>query len=498
MPLRQLGKAERPRILIVDDEPQVAGALADLLEDRYVVAVETSPHAALARLEADKRIAVVISDQRMPGMTGDRLFMQARQISVAARILITAYADIAAVIDAINQGQIFAYATKPWQPDDIVLTVKRAAEHYELNRRILQSQELLSQLMESSVDAIAIKDRSQRYLKLNRAEAHLLGADDVAHVEGRTAAEFLSPDRLAPMLRDEAELLETGAARRDRVARAIGGDSPARWYESNIAPIRDLQGDVIGIVRITRDVSETKRLDEMKDQFIATVRHELRTPLTAIHGALGLLRGGMAKDSGQIVRLVEIGYQNCARLLALIADLLDTVSLEKGEMQFDRAAVDISDIVAQAIEASAAHAGRKGIRLIVEPGLPRIEVEADRERVLQVLGKLIANAIDATLPSGEVRIGAHETAGGTVRFAIIDQGPGVRPELQPLLFKRFSQGDSSSTRPKGGVGLGLYIAKSIVEAHHGTIGFINRSGQGAEFYAELPICSAPAVVSARG
>lgn len=486
----QLNQAEAPHILIVDDEPQVAGALADVLEDHYSVFVETSPEAALARLAADKRIAVIVSDQRMPGMTGDKLFMHAQQISIATRVLITAYADIGAVIDAVNAGKIFAYVTKPWQLDDIVLTVNRAAEHCKLNRKILEAQSLLHQLMESSVDAIAIKDRHHRYIKLNRAEAFILGADDIAEVEGRTAAEFLTPERIEPRLADEIELIGKGLTLRDRVEHVTAADGRNTWYSSNLAPIRDLSGDVIGIVGITRDVSETKRLDEMKDQFIATVRHELRTPLTAIHASLGLLRGGvLARDAGnrgsQAARLVEIGHDNCAKLLTLIADLLDTVNLENGEMEFAQTPVALADVVADAIAINAARAEQKRVRLIADVNSSLLRVEIDRARLAKALAKLVANAIDVTPEGGEVSAAAR-MEDDTVRIAVTDQGPGVSPQLQPLLFKRFSQGDSSNSREKGGVGLGLYIAKSIVDAHEGEIGFVNRPSGGAEFFIALP------------
>ena len=480
-------KNEQPRVLIVDDEPQVANALADVLEDHYQVLIETSPQAALATLEADRKISVIISDQRMPGMTGDRLFMHARTISTASRILITAYADIGAVINAVNEGKIFGYVPKPWKSDELVLTVKRAVDHCELNRKVLHARALLHQLMESSVDAISIKDRDHHYLKLNTYEARILGADEAAAVEGRTAADFLPRERLETVLRDESELLSTGVTLRDRVERVVTADGKSRWYSSNLAPIRDVQGDVAGLVRITRDVTESKRLDEMKDQFIATVRHELRTPLTAIHAALGLLRGGiLTQNTGQASRLVEIGHDNCARLLGLVADLLDTVNLEKGEMQYDPAPVSIAEIIESAVAESQGRAARKAISLIVDANPPCIAVNADRARLLQALAKLVANAIDATPPEGEVAVRARKTDSGAVRISVVDQGSGVPDELAPRLFKRFSQGDSSSTREKGGVGLGLFIAQSIVQAHGGTIGFANNAERGAEFFFELP------------
>ncbi len=481
-------RVEPPSILIVDDEPQVATALADVLEGCYRVLTETSPAVALELLESDKRISVIISDQRMPGMTGDELFARARKVSIATRILVTAYADISAVIDAVNQGKIFAYVTKPWRPDDIILTVKRAVDYCSLNRKILHEQALLHQLMESSLDAIAIKDRDHKYIKLNGPEARMLGTADGSLAEGRTAADFLPPRRSQARQREEAELLRTGMPMRDRVEEVTAADRETRWYSSNMAPIRDLQGDIVGLVRITRDITESKRLDRMKDQFIAAVRHELRTPLTAIHGALGLLRGVPGKPDRKTKRLVEIGYHNSGKLLSLVNDLLDTVSLERGELRFDRTAVGIADIVKGAIAAMAGEARRRDVAILADCDLPQIQVEADGERLQQALAKLLANAIEVSRPGSKVDIQARATEGRKVRLAVLDQGPGVPEEFRARIFERFSQADSSSTRAKGGVGLGLYIAKSIIEAHHGTIGFANRDGQGgAEFFFELPI-----------
>jgi PAS domain S-box-containing protein len=419
---------------------------------------------------------------------------QAQKVSNATRILITAYADIGAVIDAVNRGKIFSYVTKPWQNEDIVQTVKRAVDYCDLNRKILHARALLHQLMESSVDAISIKDRDHHYLKLNRYEAHILGAEDIAEVEGRTAADFLPRDRLEATLRDEIELLSTGSALRDRVELVTMPEGRQRWYSSNLAPVHDAQGDVVGLVRITRDVTESKRLDEMKDQFIATVRHELRTPLTAIHAALGLLRGGaLSQGNGKAARLVEIGHDNCAKLLALVADLLDTVSLEKGDMTYVRTRVTVADIVSAAFSQANERAARKRVRLVGDASSSQAAVEGDKGRLVQVLDKLIGNAIDVSPPETEITVEAADTGRNTVRIAVIDQGTGVAAEIAPKLFKRLSQGDSSSTREKGGVGLGLFIAKGIVEAHGGSIGFANNAGRGAEFFVELPLSRETAV-----
>jgi PAS domain S-box-containing protein len=478
---------ERPSVLIVDDEPQIATALADILEDIYTVVIETSPSIALQRLQAEKGFCVILSDQRMPGMTGDQFLAQAKDVSSATRILVTAYADISAVVQAVNQGKIFAYVTKPWDVDDIIRTVGMGAEYCNISRKIMHERTLLHQIMESSVDAIAIKDRERRYIKLNRHEAEMLGAGNPSEVEWRSAADFLPFERLQNCERDELEVLG-GQPVLDRLEQVAAGGRPPRWFSSNLSPIRDYSGGVVGLVRITRDITETKRLDEMKDEFIATVRHELRTPLTAIYASLGLLRGGAAGGATeQIARLIKISHENSGRLLSLVNDLLDTVSFEKEEQTVGMEPVKVAELIDSAIGEWRTLAEEKGIMLAVAAPLPAVEIEAHRDRLLQVLAKLLSNALDVTPRGGEVRLHACIVEPERVRFSVADTGPGVPNDVVSRLFKRFSQGDSSNSRAKSGVGLGLYIAKSIIDAHHGKIDFVNRADGGAEFYFELPV-----------
>jgi len=385
-------------------------------------------------------------------------------------------------------------------PSRVVAAIERelsAAEtrrkKREMDEKLEVERQLLRQLMAGIPDAIYFKDLQHRYIHLNDAERRHLNITCDEEVLGKTADVFVSPERARMEWEEEEKIFATGKPLVERIENDIQADGTVRWFSATMAPIRDHRGEIIGLVGVTRDVSEAKRLDEMKDQFIATVRHELRTPLTAIHASLGLLRGSvLTQNIGQATRLVEIGHDNCAKLLALVGDLLDTVNLEKGDMRYARRPVDVAELVEATIAAGRERALRKGVRLIAQASLPQVEVNADRERLLQVLAKLIANAVDAAPADSEVRIGAHETDGGKVRIAVVDQGPGVPRDLEPRLFKRFSQGNSSDAREKGGVGLGLFIAKSIVEAHGGTIGFANSVDRGAEFFFELPICHDPA------
>lgn len=476
-------EAPKHGVLIVDDEPQVAAALADALEDDFCVRTASAPDAALAILKADKSIAVVISDQRMPGMSGDEVLARARRVSMATRILLTAYADISAVVRAVNEGHIFGYIAKPWQPHELLLTVRRAAEHCDLNKSMMEERELLRQLMDSSPDAIAIKDRAHRYVRLNALEADMLGAADA---RDKTVADYLGPARSAARHADEEWVMNRGQAMRNRLERAPAPGAAERWFSSNLAPIRDGLGEIAGLVSITRDVTEARRVDAMKDAFIATVRHELRTPLTAIRGALGLLRGGATSAlSHRARRLVEIGFAHSGRLQSMIDDLLASEALEKGEMPFARRPVALAHIVSAAVQEAREMADGRGVRIAKAAGSDDVEVDADPDRLQQALVKLIVNAVDVTPTGGAVSVTARTYRGGTARVAVRDRGPGVPEEFRPRMFKRFSQADSSDARGKGGFGLGLHIAQSVVAAHGGSIGFQNHP-DGAEFYVELP------------
>ena len=231
----------------------------------------------------------------------------------------------------MNEGRIFGYIAKPWQPHELMLTVSKAAEYCELNKSMVAERELLRQLMDSSPDAIAIKDREHRYVRLNNLEAEMLGAGSGDAIAGRTALDFIDAARAAARHSAEDRVLQDGRPTRDRLEHVSGSGVAERWYSSNLAPIHDGLGEIAGLVSITRDVTEARRLDAMKDEFIATVRHELRTPLTAIRGALGLLRGGAVNDLGHRARkLVEISFAHSGRLQSMINDLLEFGSAGEG------------------------------------------------------------------------------------------------------------------------------------------------------------------------
>jgi signal transduction histidine kinase len=237
---------------------------------------------------------------------------------------------------------------------------------------------------------------------------------------------------------------------------------------------------------VVLDISERKRLDRMKDEFVATVSHELRTPLTSIAGSLGLLVGGAVdKLPDSVLRLITIAHNNCQRLVRLINDILDVEKIESGESPLNLMQVELGALVEQVIEANRgfAHIHDVGIRL--DGASATIEVQADPDRLAQVVTNLLSNAIKFSPPGQEVTVTIGIT-GQAARIGVRNRGPGIPENFKPRVFERFAQADASDTRSKGGTGLGLSIVRQIVTRLGGKVTFEDAAGGGTLFLVDLP------------
>lgn len=239
---------------------------------------------------------------------------------------------------------------------------------------------------------------------------------------------------------------------------------------------------------IISDITDRKRVDRLKNEFISMVSHELRTPLTSIRGSLGLIAGGTAgKVSAQAQSLVDIAYKNSERLIRLINDILDIEKIESGKMMFDVKPIELMPLLVQALQANCAYGHQFGVEFALENEVPGVRVKADPDRLTQVITNLLSNAAKFSPRGSTVDIGVtrHDSS---VRVSISDHGTGVPEEFRGRIFQKFAQADSSNTRQKGGTGLGLSISKAIVERLGGTIGYQTAPETGTTFYFDLPEC----------
>nr|WP_306419580.1 HAMP domain-containing sensor histidine kinase [Thalassovita mangrovi] len=351
------------------------------------------------------------------------------------------------------------------------------------------SEARMRSIVEAAGSAILSTDAAGRIESANPAAGILFGAGEDGLV-GRTLADLLDLPRVGDSGVSVLEAIGAGHSAADilpeggiSARRLDGGAFPAHLSLGRVS-LRDR----MVFTAIITDLTETKRMERMKSEFVSTVSHELRTPLTSIKGSLGvLLADALAGEVSDKARsLIRIASRNSDRLIRLINDILDIEKIEAGKLVFDFEPVNVAAKIDQVLKEISGFAVDSGVTVAADDIADDIWVEADRDRLSQVLTNLVANAVKFSPEGGTVTLAAAPAAGGRVRISVLDNGPGIDAAFQGRIFDKFSQADSSDARQKGGTGLGLAIAKSIVDAHGGCIGFDTEPGAGTCFWFELP------------
>ncbi len=246
--------------------------------------------------------------------------------------------------------------------------------------------------------------------------------------------------------------------------------------------VRDL------LVALHRARAEAEGANRLKDEFLATLSHELRTPLNAILGWTSMLTRGQI-DASRLPRVFQVLDRNAQSQAQLIADVLDVSRIITGKLVLQPTVVDLSDIIARAIDAVRPAAVAKNIRLTLEAPIDTV-VRGDPDRLQQIFWNLLSNAVKFTPAAGVVRVEITRDA-DTITVAVVDSGVGIPAEFAPFVFDRFRQADQTTTRSYGGLGLGLSIVKHLTELHGGTVTASSAGrGHGARFEVRLPAVEA--------
>jgi PAS domain S-box-containing protein len=345
-------------------------------------------------------------------------------------------------------------------------------------------------VVDSASDAILIADRRGIILTWNRGAEAIFG-----YTAGETVGQPLTmimPERYRDLHRKGlARHLASGESRIiGRTVELEGLRKDGAEFPIAVSLSTWKSGGETFFGAIIADITERLKVDRIKNDFISTVSHELRTPLTSILGSLGLVSGGAAGELPlKAQALVAIAHKNSERLVRLINDILDVEKIESGRVDFHIRPIRLMPQVAASLEANRAYAERFGVTLQLESGLPEAYVEADPDRLNQVLTNLLSNACKFSPRGRPVSIGVSRRA-PMIRVSITDRGAGIPEDFRPRIFQKFAQADSSDSRQKGGTGLGLSICKSIVEKMGGRIGFDSVVTAGTTFHFELPECHA--------
>ena len=344
------------------------------------------------------------------------------------------------------------------------------------------SESRLRRLVNSSLVGIIEGHLSGQLVEANQVLLQLLGYERSALESGILNFYSMMPDTFHSAYR--AALIEIESS-----FQAAPFESELIRRDGTLIPVMiglaRLEGAVNEWVGFVLDLTEQKKADKIKSEFIAVVSHELRTPLTSIRGALGLLEHSVGIDfPPKLMQLLKIAHKNSQRLGTLVNDLLDIEKLVSGKMDIRMDRIDLIKLTHQAIEANSAYAQQFGVRYQFSDHPDNAWAICDADRVMQVFANLMSNAAKFS-PSGCVVLIRVFDLSDTFRIEVKDKGQGIPVDFHDRVFAKFAQADGGNTRKQGGTGLGLNISKTFVEKMGGHIGFVSTVGEGTTFWFTL-------------
>ncbi len=365
-----------------------------------------------------------------------------------------------------------------------------------LEASLRASEGRLRAIVNNSSDVIFIKDLEGRYIFANPPAAEVVGLTPET-MAGRFDGDIWEPDVAKLRIAEDEEVIrEERAMVFERVVPTKMG---ARVYEASKVPLFGGDGRLEGVLTLSRDITERierdrlqkdqieklRELDRLKDHFLSAASHELRTPLSSIVGYAEFLEdeleGPLTAFQREYVRNIQTSAEHLQRL---VADMLDFARLEAGTFDFTFKTADLVLAVRETVGRMLPLAIKAGMTLDIDVPVEHLEFSMDADRVTQVLQNLIGNAIKFTPEGGQIVV-RIEPGSDQVTIKVQDTGIGIEPSLIPFIFQRFFQADPTSTRQHGGAGLGLSIAKALVEAHGGEIGVESVPGHGSTFWFTL-------------
>lgn len=368
-------------------------------------------------------------------------------------------------------------------------------------RELASTTAMLSNVLEASTEfAIIATDTEGTITLFNTGAENLLGYDSSELIGVQSPALFHLSSEIEERSRKLSETFSEAVSGFDvfvKNAMRQGAETREWTYLSKqgdsipvtltVTPILDDADKLTGFLGVAEDITERKRIEQMKSEFISTVSHELRTPLTSVSGALGLALSGKLGDIPEkATKLLETAHRNSERLAYLINDLLDIERIAAGKVNLDMQVQPLQPILEQAVEENRTYGAERHIKLALDSEISRQNVKVDKQRLKQVLANLLSNAIKFSPDGGTVTVEASST-NTDITVRVTDHGSGIPEDFHHKIFQRFAQADSSDTRQKGGTGLGLAITQELLTRMGGTIDFETTAGEGTRFFFSLPL-----------
>ena len=487
----------RPSLLVVDDEFGMREGISRIFStEGFDVDVAQNGTEGMEKGLAGE-YDIVLLDLKMPDVDGLTVLRTLREKYADTEYMImTAFAGIDSAVEATRNGA-YTYIAKPFTPDQIVFEVSRALEKRRLTlearelragqeRRLLEihlEKSRLRTIINAISDAVFVTNLQDEIVLANPHTRSLFQFS--ARVIAGTRIADVFPSEVVELIREAGRKAPDGV---ELVAREWEMKPNLELVVSiKSVPLRDASGAIIGFVTTVQDVTELKRLDMQKSQFVSMVAHELKAPLAAISGYVETMKGKMlGHDLSKYDTMLQRSSERLTALVDLINDLLNISRMESGKTRREISAVCLPDLIAQLAEFLRQTMSARGITLefVFDDALPC--VEADREELARVFTNLLSNAIKYNREGGSIHVTARADEDSVI-VSIRDTGIGMKPGELENLFRQFYRAKNELTRSIPGTGLGLSIVKQIVESYHGNITAESVFGEGSVLTLRLPV-----------
>jgi two-component system phosphate regulon sensor histidine kinase PhoR len=344
-------------------------------------------------------------------------------------------------------------------------------------RTLTEERNLSSAILGSMVEGVAVVNGAERLVFANQGFADILELD----VPPRSGSALVEVVRQTEMIEAVRQVL-AGEPRVE--AEIVTGTLRQHFFAATVAAVR--AGETSGAVVVLHDITELRKLERVRRDFVANVSHEFKTPLTAIQGFSETLLAGAIDDPQNRERFLGIILEHSRRLARLTDDLLKLSQMDADRLELEIRRVSVAELIESCLETAQHRAAEKDIRVYVSHSKEPPDIAGDRRRLAEVLQNLLDNATQYTLPGGRITVSA-EARDVHVVFTVSDTGIGIPKADQSRIFERFYRVDAARSREAGGTGLGLAIAKHLVEVHGGRIWVDSEIGQGSQFNFSVPI-----------
>jgi len=354
------------------------------------------------------------------------------------------------------------------------------ARQQELDRQIAGRESGTQTILRAMQDGLLVVDKSQRVTLVNQAFRKLFGLQEIS-----SGTPLLDVVRDATLDRLIAETLRTGKATQSDLVLADSKTNSERDMEISAVPIKDYADLTTGAVILCHDITQLKRADKVRRDFVANVSHELRTPLSILRGYIETLLDSPQTSDEQLSRMLRVMERHSKRLGLLVDDLLTLAQLESRNADLQFSDVQLAELFESVLRDWGKKFAEKQLKVIVDLSPHARTIRADETRLHEVLYNLLDNALKYSRESGEIRLQAvHQ--GPEIVLSVNDHGIGISKDDLPRIFERFYRADKARSRELGGTGLGLAIVKHIAQLHGGRVEAESELGRGTTIRVILP------------